>query len=244
MISRGHKLDELQYLDELLYAAGNVIDAPFSKAWYERRGKRNLLKQSVYRRIKRLMDIGSCAAILPLVLLILLLCCLAIRLDSPGRIFFFQSRTGKGGRRFKMYKLRTMVKNAEALKEKYSHLNELKPPDFKITNDPRATRVGRILRKTSLDELPQIFNVLKGDMSLVGPRPSSFGAETYSLWQTARFELKPGITGLSQVFGRGKLLHDAKLRYDIAYFRNQSLWLDLQILRQTVVVVLCGRGVT
>ena len=243
-MSRNNKLNELFYVDELLYAAGYVIDAPSLKPWYERKAKQNLLKKSFYRRIKRQMDAGICVAILPLILLVLLLCCVAIMLDSPGPICFFQNRTGKGGRRFKVYKLRTMVKNAEALKKKYSHLNELKPPDFKITNDPRVTRVGRFLRKTSLDELPQIFNVLKGDMSLVGPRPSSFGAETYSLWQTVRFELKPGITGLAQVCGRSELLLDAKLRYDIAYLRNQSLWLDLQILWRTVGVVLCGRGVT
>ena len=123
------------------------------------------------------------------------------------------------------------------------HLNELKPPDFKITNDPRVTRVGKFLRKTSLDELPQIFNVLKGDMSLVGPRPSSYKASTYDLWHTARFELKPGITGLAQVCGRSELLLDEKLRYDIAYLRNMSLWLDVQILLRTIPVVLAGKGV-
>jgi lipopolysaccharide/colanic/teichoic acid biosynthesis glycosyltransferase len=142
-----------------------------------------------------------------------------------------------------MYKLRTMVKNAEALKEQYAHLNELQPPDFKITNDPRVTRVGRILRMTSLDELPQILNILRGDMSLVGPRPSSYSALTYSLWHTERFELKPGITGLAQVCGRSELFLDDKVRYDVAYLRNRSLWLDVQILLRTMFVVLTRRGV-
>jgi lipopolysaccharide/colanic/teichoic acid biosynthesis glycosyltransferase len=172
----------------------------------------------------------------------LAICCLAIRLDSPGPIFFFQFRTGRGGRRFKMYKLRTMVKNAEELKEKYMHLNLLTYPDFKIANDPRITRVGRFLRKTSLDELPQIFNVLRGDMTLVGPRPTSFKASTYSLWHTTRLELKPGLTGLWQVGGRNELDFDERVRLDIAYLRNQCLWLDLQIMFRTVGAVFSGRG--
>jgi lipopolysaccharide/colanic/teichoic acid biosynthesis glycosyltransferase len=173
---------------------------------------------------------------------ILAVCCLAIRLDSPGPIFFFQLRTGRGGRRFKMYKLRTMVKNAEELKEKYMHLNLLTYPDFKIANDPRITRVGRILRKTSLDELPQIFNVFRGDMALVGPRPTSFKASTYSLWHTARLQLKPGLTGLWQVGGRNELDFDERVRLDIAYQRHQCLWLDLQIMFRTIGAVFTARG--
>jgi lipopolysaccharide/colanic/teichoic acid biosynthesis glycosyltransferase len=141
-----------------------------------------------------------------------------------------------------MYKLRTMVKNAEELKEKYMHLNLLTYPDFKIANDPRITRVGRFLRKTSLDELPQIFNVLRGDMTLVGPRPTSFKASTYSLWHTTRLELKPGLTGLWQVGGRNELDFDERVRLDIAYLRNQSLWLDLQIMFRTIGAVFSGRG--
>ena len=116
--------------------------------------------------------------VLPLVFLVLLLTALLIKLESPkGPIFFMQERTGKGGRRFLMYKFRTMVPNAEALKKELAHLNELQWPDFKITNDPRVTRMGRFLRKTSIDELPQLINVLKGEMSLVGPRPTSFSAK-------------------------------------------------------------------
>jgi lipopolysaccharide/colanic/teichoic acid biosynthesis glycosyltransferase len=173
---------------------------------------------------------------------ILALCALAVWLDSPGPAFFSQLRTGKGGRRFKMYKIRTMLQNAEELKAKYAHLNELSYPDFKIRHDPRVTTVGRFLRRTSLDELPQIFNVLRGDLSLVGPRPTSFGAETYSLWHTARLEVLPGITGLWQVSGRNELDFDERLRLDIAYIRNRSFWLDLQILLRTAGCVLSGRG--
>ncbi|NIR48998.1 sugar transferase [candidate division KSB1 bacterium] len=189
------------------------------------------------------MDVVICTALLPIALPLLALCYIAVKLDTPGPFFFFQNRTGKGGKPFRVIKLRTMVKNAAELRDKYLHLNELNPPDFKITNDPRVTRVGRFLRQTSLDELPQLFNVLMGDMTLVGPRPSSYNAHTYDLWHTARFELKPGITGLAQVNGRGELLLDDKARYDIAYLRNMSLWLDIRILFRTIAVVLKGQGV-
>ena len=183
-----------------------------------------------------------CVAVLPLALLLMALCALAIRLEGPGPIVFAQLRTGRGGRRFRMYKFRTMVPNAAELKEQLKHLNELSWPDFKIENDPRVTRVGRFLRKTSLDELPQIFNVLKGDMSLVGPRPTSFEASTYALWQTERLEVQPGITGLWQICGRSKLDFDDRLRLDIEYIENRSFWFDQKILFRTFVAVLSRRG--
>jgi lipopolysaccharide/colanic/teichoic acid biosynthesis glycosyltransferase len=183
-----------------------------------------------------------CVLAAPLVLLILAICAVAIRLDSPGPILFTQDRTGQDGRRFRMYKLRTMVQNAEELKERYAHLNELTWPDFKITNDPRVTRVGRFLRKTSLDELPQLLNVLVGDMSLVGPRPTSFSADTYSLWHTERLDVRPGVTGLWQISGRSELDFDDRLRLDITYIRNRSFQLDLQILLRTLGAVANGRG--
>lgn len=198
--------------------------------------------ETAYLRAKRALDLVVCLVVLPAVLLVLALCALAIRLDSPGPVFFSQARTGKGGRRFRMWKLRTMVENAEELKETYAHLNELSYPDFKITNDPRITRVGHFLRKTSLDELPQIFNVLAGDMSLVGPRPTSFAADTYRLWHTARLEVKPGLTGLWQVSGRNELDFDDRLRLDISYIRNRCFSLDMRILVQTFGAVSSGRG--
>jgi lipopolysaccharide/colanic/teichoic acid biosynthesis glycosyltransferase len=209
--------------------------------WYQARA-RPLLGAVAYERAKRGLDVVLCILVLPLVLLVLGLCAFAIRLDSPGPVFFNQLRTGLGGRRFKMLKLRTMVTNAEELKVKYSHLNVLSYPDFKIIEDPRITRVGRILRKTSLDELPQILNVIRGDMSLVGPRPTSFSSSTYRLWHTARLETKPGITGLWQVSGRNELDFDDRLRLDIAYLRNRSMILDLRILIRTVGAVLSSRG--
>jgi lipopolysaccharide/colanic/teichoic acid biosynthesis glycosyltransferase len=200
------------------------------------------LDRVAYERSKRALDLTVSVVLLPFAILIIAICVVVIRLDSPGRALLGQERTGKGGRRFRMYKLRTMVHNAHELKAKYMHLNEHKYPDFKITNDPRVTRCGRVLRKLSLDELPQILNVFKGDMSLVGPRPTSFGAETYSLWHTTRLEVKPGITGLWQVNGRADLEFDDRLRLDIAYIRNRSFWLDLKILVWTVTAVITTRG--
>src|SRR5690606_2502386 len=195
-----------------------------------------------YQRAKRFLDIVLCLFILPGVMLALLVCAVAIRLDSPGPILFFQLRTGRGGRRFRMWKLRSMRRDAEELKQQYMHLNVLTYPDFKIVDDPRITRVGRVLRKMSLDELPQIFNVLLGDMSLVGPRPTSFSADTSRLWHTARLEVKPGITGLWQISGRNELDFDDRLRLDIAYIRKRSLWLDLVILSRTLGAVVSRRG--
>jgi lipopolysaccharide/colanic/teichoic acid biosynthesis glycosyltransferase len=189
------------------------------------------------------MDITLVLLSLPLWLSALAIIALVIRVTSPGEpVIFRQLRTGKGGRRFDMYKFRTMVRNAEELKSKYAHLNELQWPDFKITNDPRITPIGQFLRKTSLDELPQVLNVLKGEMSLVGPRPTSFGPETYKLWHTSRLDVKPGITGLWQVFGRARLEFDDRLRLDIAYIERASLWLDIQILMLTVLAVFQQRG--
>lgn len=203
---------------------------------------RVLLFRKKYQLFKRLFDLSVCLLILPVAIVVMAICAILIYLNDPGPIVFKQMRTGKGGRRFAMYKFRTMVTNAEELKEKYRHLNELTWPDFKITNDPRVTRVGRILRKTSLDELPQIFNILKGDMSLVGPRPTSFDVSTYSLWHTERLEVLPGITGLWQVSGRSDVDFDGRLRLDVEYIENQSFWLDLKILFLTVAAVFAQRG--
>lgn len=199
-------------------------------------------REAVYQRAKRALDVVICLLLLPVVGLVLLVCAIAIKLDSPGPVIFSHQRTGRGGRRFRMYKLRTMVTNAEQLKKAYEHLNVLSYPDFKIVDDPRITRVGAFLRTTSLDELPQIWNVFVGDMSLVGPRPTSFGAETYRLWHTARLEVKPGITGLWQVSGRNELDFDERLRLDIAYIRNRSFMLDLRILLRTFGTVISRRG--
>jgi lipopolysaccharide/colanic/teichoic acid biosynthesis glycosyltransferase len=196
----------------------------------------------LYFFCKRVLDIGLSLLLLPLALPLLLLCTIAIKLDSPGPAIFTQMRTGEGGRRIRMYKLRTMVRDAEAQKANVLALNTLSAPDFKIPEDPRVTRLGRFLRRTSLDELPQVFNVLKGDMTFVGPRPTSFDWSTYETWQTARLEAKAGVTGLWQVEGRNDLDFDQRVRLDIAYTRNRSVWLDIQILLRTLPRVLSRRG--
>jgi len=173
---------------------------------------------------------------------VMLLCAVAIKIDSSGPILIRQERTGRHGARFRMYKFRTMVRNAEELKASLAHLNVLPPPDFKIIDDPRVTKVGKFLRKTSLDELPQLVNLVRGDMSLVGPRPTSFSAASYDLWHTQRLEVTPGITGLWQVKGRNETTFDERLRLDAEYVRNMSLALDLRILALTVRSVVHGTG--
>ena len=205
--------------------------------------QKRILTGSTYLFVKRCMDLTICLVTLPFWLPVLGMVALLIRVTSPGApVLFFQMRTGQGGRRFQMYKFRTMVPNAEELKVKYAHLNELQWPDFKITNDPRVTRIGGFLRKTSLDELPQLLNVLKGDMSLVGPRPTSFGPETYQLWHTERLDVIPGLTGLWQIIGRAQLEFDDRLRLDIAYVERRSIWLDLNIIFRKLTAVLESRG--
>jgi lipopolysaccharide/colanic/teichoic acid biosynthesis glycosyltransferase len=190
-----------------------------------------------------MMDITLVILSAPFWIPVLGIIALVITLTSPGApSMFTQLRTGIGGKRFSMYKFRSMVPDAEALKEKYAHLNELQWPDFKITNDPRITKVGKILRKTSLDELPQLINVLKGEMSLVGPRPTSFGSETYKLWHTERLDVMPGLTGLWQIIGRAQLEFDDRLRLDIAYIERAGLWFDINILLRTVIAVFKQRG--
>jgi lipopolysaccharide/colanic/teichoic acid biosynthesis glycosyltransferase len=205
--------------------------------------RKRILTGQAYFVAKRIMDLSLILMTLPFWLPLNGIIALVIRITSPGApVMFKQLRTGKNGRRFYMYKFRTMVPNAEELKAKYAHLNELQWPDFKITNDPRITPVGKFLRKTSLDEIPQLFNVLKGEMSLVGPRPTSFGAETYKLWHTSRLDVMPGLTGLWQIIGRAQLEFDDRLRLDIAYIERASLWLDINILFQTVLAVFQSRG--
>ena len=195
-----------------------------------------------FSRIKRVMDVGICLLAMPLLAPVLILVALAVRLDSPGPILFRQQRTGRHGIRFGMYKFRTMVANAEELKASLAHLNILPPPDFKIIDDPRITRVGHFLRKTSLDELPQVLNVLRGEMSLVGPRPTSFAPSTYRLWHAERLEVTPGITGLWQVYGRNESTFDERLRLDVEYIQRMSPLLDLQIMFWTVGSVLRRSG--
>ncbi len=204
---------------------------------------RRLLPTRYYLVLKRVLDIVLTLIALPLWVPLMGVIALLIKLQDPtGEVIFVQERTGKGGKRFGMLKFRTMVVDAEEMKAELAHLNELQWPDFKITDDPRVTRVGKFLRRTSLDELPQLINVLRGEMSLVGPRPTSFSAETYSLWHTERLDVVPGITGLWQLLGRGETEFDERLRMDIVYIERRSLLLDLEILARTILAVLQRKG--
>jgi len=191
---------------------------------------------------KRILDIVLSFTALIVAAPILLACALAIRVETPGPVMFSQKRTGRAGRRFPMWKFRTMVANAEELKAELAHLNILPPPDFKIPNDPRVTKVGRFLRATSLDELPQLFNVLRGDMSIVGPRPTSFPASSYELWHTQRLDVAPGMTGLWQLEGRNATTFDERLRLDVQYIRHMSLGQDLRLMARTVGAVVRRDG--
>ena len=204
-----------------------------------------------YRIVKRAMDIALCLLFLPVALPIMAVCALAIRFDSPGPVVFVQERIGKGGRLFRMYKLRTLSSELEdsscqAFLQAFVR-GQLGCEDenrgiFKPVHGPRLTRMGRIVRRTSADELPQIINVLRGEMSWVGPRPNVLcEVEAYRPWHHERLELLPGITGLAQVRGRSRIKFDAIVNYDIEYLEKQSLILDLKILWWTVLVVFLGR---
>ena len=202
-----------------------------------------LFRGRSYVAVKRLMDISLALLAAPFIFPVLLIIAFIIKLESPdGPALYSQLRTGKGGNLFRLYKFRTMVPDAEQLKEKYMHLNELQWPDFKIKNDPRITKIGAVLRKTSLDELPQLINVLKGDMSLVGPRPTDFGTDTYKVWHTERLDVPPGITGIWQITARGESEFDDRLRLDILYINKRCIWLDILIIFYTIPVVAKRKG--
>ena len=193
---------------------------------------------------KRLIDIvGATAGLVILGPTIMLPVAILIKLTSPGPILFRQKRSGLHGRLFTMYKFRSMVTNAEMLRAELDIFNEQSGPVFKMTNDPRVTPIGRILRKTSLDELPQLWNVLMGDMSLVGPRPPiPSEVEQYDPWHRRRLSMKPGITCLWQISGRNEIQFDQWMKLDLQYIDNWSIWLDLKILARTFPVVLTGLG--
>ncbi len=193
--------------------------------------------------VKRMLDITGSAVGVTLASPVLLVAALGIKLTSPGPVFFRQVRSGRHGRRFTMIKFRSMVVDAEAQRAKLAHLNEMDGPVFKIKADPRITRVGRFIRSTSIDELPQLFNVLLGDMSLVGPRPP-LPSEViqYEPWQRRRLSVKPGLTGLWQVSGRNHVDFDQWMALDLQYIDTWSLWLDIKIILRTVPAVLRGSG--
>jgi exopolysaccharide biosynthesis polyprenyl glycosylphosphotransferase len=196
------------------------------------------------RLAKRTIDVVGAVVGLVLLSPLFLLCALAVKLTSRGSALFVQTRCGIGGAPFKFYKFRTMVEDAEDRKAELAHLNEMRGPVFKIRRDPRTTRVGTLLRKLSLDELPQLWNVLRGDMSLVGPRPPTPDeVEQYSKRQVQRLSVLPGLTGLWQVSGRSDIPDfDKWIDLDLEYAKRWSLGMDLRILLKTVIVVLLAKG--
>lgn len=194
--------------------------------------------------VKRTLDFVISLLLLALLAPLFLVVASLIKRDSPGPVFFVQRRAGLNKRPFGLIKFRTMVQDSETTLSRLLHLNEASGPVFKIRNDPRVTKIGRVLRRLSIDELPQLLNVLNGEMSLVGPRPlplrdvEGFTAD----WQRRRFSVRPGITGLWQISGRSSIPFERWMEMDMAYIDNCSLWLDLKILLQTLPVVLRGNG--
>jgi exopolysaccharide biosynthesis polyprenyl glycosylphosphotransferase len=193
--------------------------------------------------MKRMLDMALSALALSVLAPVMLAISIAVRLNSPGPIFYRAARIGRKGRTFSCYKFRTMVANADKLRAELESMNEREGVLFKIVKDPRVTSVGRVLRKYSLDELPQFYNVLRGDMSLVGPRPPiASEVEQYDLAHLRRLDVLPGITGLWQVEARQDPSFDSYISLDTAYVENWSFWLDLKILARTVGVVFSGTG--
>jgi exopolysaccharide biosynthesis polyprenyl glycosylphosphotransferase len=193
----------------------------------------------MYLATKRVFDILASLSGIILLSPVFLLTGLAIKLNSPGPIFFSQKRNGLKGKVFEMFKFRSMVTNAEQLLKDLEYKNEVGGHMFKIKDDPRVTRVGKIIRKSSIDELPQLYNVLKGDMSIVGPRPPiPREVDKYDAWHTLRLSVKPGLTGLWQISGRNNVGFEEMIRLDLKYIRERGFWYDLKIIFKTIPVLL------
>ena len=193
---------------------------------------------SFYEAIKRLIDI-ICSFVGILVLSpLFIIIAIIIKFTSKGPVFFSQKRVGRNGKEFDMYKFRSMVVNAEELKEKLAAQNEMSGPMFKMKDDPRVTKVGKFIRKTSLDELPQLWNVLKGDMSLVGPRPSlPKEVAQFEDWMHRRLEVKPGLTCYWQVSGINNIDFEDWMKLDVKYVEERNLWIDIKLIFKTVGVL-------
>ena len=195
----------------------------------------NERKSDFYKFCKRGIDVIVAGVGLILLSPIITIVACAIKITSKGPIFFLQKRVGKNGELFNMYKFRSMVVNAEELKEKLKHKNEMSGPMFKMKDDPRVTKVGKFIRKTSLDELPQLWNVLKGDMSLVGPRPSlPKDVEQFDSWMFKRLTVRPGLTCYWQVSGRNNIDFEDWMKLDVKYVEERNLWIDIKLIFKTV----------
>lgn len=191
----------------------------------------------------RALDVVVAATALVVLAPLLVLLLVLVKLeDRHAPALFRQERCGRGGRSFRILKFRTMCADAEARKEAVRALSVVAWPDFRVHDDPRVTRIGRVLRRTSLDELPQLVNVLRGDMALVGPRPTSFGCDTYAPWQAERLERRPGLTGPWQLWGRSSMDFTERCRLEITFFRDATPWQELRLLVATVPVLLRRTG--
>ncbi|MEE8676151.1 MAG: sugar transferase [Oscillospiraceae bacterium] len=197
----------------------------------------------IYSFMKRMVD--CIFSLLALILLspLMLLAAIAIKMDTPGPVFFIQERVGKNKKRFRMYKFRSMCEDAEQRLQDFKEKNERDGPAFKLSDDPRITRVGKILRETCIDELPQLLNILKGDMSIVGPRPPlPEEVEQYSAYQCRRLEVKPGLTCYWQIHKGEVKTFDEWVNLDLRYIEERNLWVDLKLIFKTVAFVLHRRG--
>lgn len=200
--------------------------------------------QYVYRIVKRIFDIVASSIAVVLLSPLFLILAIAIKIDDPkGPVFYTQTRVGKDGKTFQIIKFRSMVSNADELLARLKNQNEVEGAMFKMKNDPRITRVGRFIRKYSLDELPQLINVIGGSMSIVGPRPPLVSeVEQYTDYDKQRLMVVPGCTGMWQVGGRNDVDFDEMVHLDLTYIQNRSVWLDLKIMFETVKVMIIPNG--
>ena len=201
--------------------------------------------RAAYDRFRRMLDLVAVGLLAVPATVIVGLAAIALKVESPrAPVFYRQMRTGYRTERFEIIKLRTMVPNADALKASLAADNMRSGPDFKVARDPRITRIGRVLRRTSIDELPQLANILRGDMTLIGPRPTSLDVDAYEPWQLERFEVRPGVAGLWQAEARDSESWDERIALDIAYARRRCFRLDVRILFSTLRTVVRGVGST
>jgi exopolysaccharide biosynthesis polyprenyl glycosylphosphotransferase len=195
-------------------------------------------KDLIYTLVKRIIDFFGALFGVVLFSPIMIIIAVAIKIDSEGPIIFSQERVGQNGKIFKMYKFRSMVANAESLLDKLKDKNEMSGPMFKIKDDPRITKVGKFIRKTSIDELPQFFNVLFGNMSLVGPRPNlPKEVEKFTAYQKQKLYIKPGLTCYWQVMGRNNIDFEDWIKLDIKYMRERNVWIDLKLIYKTIFLL-------
>jgi exopolysaccharide biosynthesis polyprenyl glycosylphosphotransferase len=240
IVNRGfHRPVTIKFLPEL----GELLPQRFDVQEFGGRRYIGFAPAASVSWIKRVVDLAATSVGLLLISPVLLAVAIAIKLDSPGPVFYRQIRVGKNGRHFGMYKFRSMIVNADHRLSELREKNEASGPLFKMKDDPRVTRVGKFIRRWSLDELPQLFNVMRGDMSLVGPRPPiPAEVQEYEEWQLGRLRAVPGLTGLWQVSGRSEVPFHDMVRLDLHYIRNWSIGLDIEILLRTIPAVLTNRG--